>query len=486
MDSLPNELLGEIAAFVSHEDRLNLRLVQGRFKDVVSRSAFHTIVVHDRGLSVRRFLSMVDECNDSSILESVECLVFDGKDLDHFEMGTEPTTPFIENAFRRLDRFPNLHTLTLDFFPSSTPDEFEIYFSYYVQIQMAFWKNLALNDAFPKLRRLTIGAMVSFLDHTVSEADPFLVLFRPLTTLSIDVVSLFQMRRIPWQVLEFADNLTRILSFAQNITTLELGTSSEFLGPTSPYHFEELRFASLRSLKLSHIVFAGLEESDQPLPVGEGPPLAAEQFISRHGRQLRRLELCDAMVALPLGKWLYVLARFRYTLAVLREFVWTITDAECQRRFLYGTTTGRRTVTYTLAIGPEDSEQDIAALNQLQMDVASRPPIVKPQPFCHLLTPHDELRRKGRKRNLEKFSADLINRAKDKQLRVKGPVRLPTKVLKITTRKTPCGEGSKTWDRYELKVHKRLIDLHSSSEIVKQITSISLEPGVEVEVTISA
>lgn len=64
---------------------------------------------------------------------------------------------------------------------------------------------------------------------------------------------------------------------------------------------------------------------------------------------------------------------------------------------------------------------------------------------------------------------DLVNRAKDKQLRVKGPVRLPTKVLKITTRKTPCGEGSKTWDRYELKVHKRLIDLHSSSEIVKQI-----------------
>ena len=33
-------------------------------------------------------------------------------------------------------------------------------------------------------------------------------------------------------------------------------------------------------------------------------------------------------------------------------------------------------------------------------------------------------------------SNDLINRAKDKQLRVKGPVRLPTKVLKITTRKT--------------------------------------------------
>jgi hypothetical protein len=36
-----------------------------------------------------------------------------------------------------------------------------------------------------------------------------------------------------------------------------------------------------------------------------------------------------------------------------------------------------------------------------------------------------------------------------------------------------------------MKIHKRLIDLNSSSEIVKQITSISLEPGVEVEVTIA-
>ncbi|RSH84402.1 40S ribosomal protein S20 [Apiotrichum porosum] len=89
-------------------------------------------------------------------------------------------------------------------------------------------------------------------------------------------------------------------------------------------------------------------------------------------------------------------------------------------------------------------------------------------------------------KNLEKFSADLINRAKDRDLRVKGPVRLPTKFLKHTTRKSPCGEGSKTWDRFEMRIHKRLIDLTSSAEVVKQITSISLEPGVEVEVTIAA
>ena len=36
--------------------------------------------------------------------------------------------------------------------------------------------------------------------------------------------------------------------------------------------------------------------------------------------------------------------------------------------------------------------------------------------------------------------ADLIRGAKDKQLKVKGPVRMPTRVLLITTRKSPCGE----------------------------------------------
>lgn len=62
---------------------------------------------------------------------------------------------------------------------------------------------------------------------------------------------------------------------------------------------------------------------------------------------------------------------------------------------------------------------------------------------------------------------------------------MPTKVLRITTRKTPCGEGSKTWDRFQMRIHKRVIDLTSSSDVIKQITTINIEPGVEVEVTIA-
>ncbi|CAO2614095.1 40S ribosomal protein S20 [Lemmus lemmus] len=66
-------------------------------------------------------------------------------------------------------------------------------------------------------------------------------------------------------------------------------------------------------------------------------------------------------------------------------------------------------------------------------------------------------------KSLENVCVDLIRGAKEKTL----------KTLRITTRKTPCGEGSKTWDRFQM----RIIDLHSPSEIVKQFTSISIEPG---------
>lgn len=80
---------------------------------------------------------------------------------------------------------------------------------------------------------------------------------------------------------------------------------------------------------------------------------------------------------------------------------------------------------------------------------------------------------------------DLIRGAKEQKLKVKGPVRMPTKTLRITTRKSPCGNGTNTWDRFEMRVHKRLVDLHAPPETVKQITSISIEPGVDVEVILT-
>lgn len=89
-------------------------------------------------------------------------------------------------------------------------------------------------------------------------------------------------------------------------------------------------------------------------------------------------------------------------------------------------------------------------------------------------------------KQLENVCANIIKNAVQNDLVKKGPIRMPTKVLKISTRKTPNGEGSKTWDAFEMRIHKRVIDLQAPTVIVKKITQITIEPGVDVEVTIAA
>lgn len=79
---------------------------------------------------------------------------------------------------------------------------------------------------------------------------------------------------------------------------------------------------------------------------------------------------------------------------------------------------------------------------------------------------------------LEKVYAHLIRGATERNFKVEGPVQMPTKTLRITTRKTPCGEGSKTWDHFQMRIHNRLINLHTP--FVNQVTSIS-----RIEVTIA-
>ncbi|EAL68387.1 hypothetical protein ACTFIW_006204 [Dictyostelium discoideum] len=85
-------------------------------------------------------------------------------------------------------------------------------------------------------------------------------------------------------------------------------------------------------------------------------------------------------------------------------------------------------------------------------------------------------------KSLEKVCADIITLAKNKKVKAKGPIRIPNKVLKITTRKSPCGEGTNTWDRFEMRIHKRVIHILSTQDFVKEMNTISIEAGVDVEV----
>lgn len=65
---------------------------------------------------------------------------------------------------------------------------------------------------------------------------------------------------------------------------------------------------------------------------------------------------------------------------------------------------------------------------------------------------------------------------------IKGPIPLPTKKLKIATRKSPCGNGTATWERYEMRVHKRLIDLGIDERALRLIMRVPIPEGLNIEI----
>jgi small subunit ribosomal protein S10 len=69
---------------------------------------------------------------------------------------------------------------------------------------------------------------------------------------------------------------------------------------------------------------------------------------------------------------------------------------------------------------------------------------------------------------------------------VHGPVPLPTKRLQVPVRKSPDGEGSPTWDRWEMRVHKRLIDVDADERTLRQLMRIAIPDGVQIEIQIKS
>ena len=65
---------------------------------------------------------------------------------------------------------------------------------------------------------------------------------------------------------------------------------------------------------------------------------------------------------------------------------------------------------------------------------------------------------------------------------ISGPIPLPTKRLKITTRKSPCGDGTATFDRYEMRVHKRIVDLPANDKILHNIMRINIPRTVKIKI----
>ncbi len=65
---------------------------------------------------------------------------------------------------------------------------------------------------------------------------------------------------------------------------------------------------------------------------------------------------------------------------------------------------------------------------------------------------------------------------------VRGPIPLPTKHLKITTRKSPCGQGTATFDKYEMRVHKRVLDLPADDRVLHSIMRVQIPRSVQIKI----
>lgn len=65
---------------------------------------------------------------------------------------------------------------------------------------------------------------------------------------------------------------------------------------------------------------------------------------------------------------------------------------------------------------------------------------------------------------------------------MRGPIPLPTKKLKLTTRKCPDGEGKASWERYEMRVHKRVIDMGIDERALRLVMRVPIPEGLHIEI----
>ncbi|MCA9486352.1 30S ribosomal protein S10 [Candidatus Woesearchaeota archaeon] len=65
---------------------------------------------------------------------------------------------------------------------------------------------------------------------------------------------------------------------------------------------------------------------------------------------------------------------------------------------------------------------------------------------------------------------------------MKGPIPMPTKKLKITTRRSPDGEGKYSQERYEMRIHKRLLDIEINERVLRMVMKIQIPAGLNIEI----
>jgi len=85
---------------------------------------------------------------------------------------------------------------------------------------------------------------------------------------------------------------------------------------------------------------------------------------------------------------------------------------------------------------------------------------------------------------LEEVAKQIREIAERLGVEVRGPVPLPVKRLEISTLRLPHGEGTKVFDHWEMRIHKRLIDVELNDKVMKNIMRIRVPSNVYIEIQI--
>lgn len=87
---------------------------------------------------------------------------------------------------------------------------------------------------------------------------------------------------------------------------------------------------------------------------------------------------------------------------------------------------------------------------------------------------------------LDAISNEIKDVAKKFGIDYRGPIPLPTKILKITTLKTPCGDGTghgnATYDKFEMRIHKRLLEVQADDRALRQIMRVNIPTNLRIEI----
>jgi small subunit ribosomal protein S10 len=85
-------------------------------------------------------------------------------------------------------------------------------------------------------------------------------------------------------------------------------------------------------------------------------------------------------------------------------------------------------------------------------------------------------------RVLDEAAAKILDTAERSGAVVHGPIPLPTKIRKFTVNKSTFVHKNSR-DQYEMRIHRRLIDLTETTfKTVESLQSLSLPSGVDIEI----